>query len=414
MTKIEIIQAAFKVWGEDRYETTSLSTLSSALNVTKAALYHHFKNKDALLDAMYDTFFDSMSNCLRPYFEETLACAEHGAGHHEIVKAFLRINMEITSFFVSNPCYFIFALVNVHGNMSLVPSVFARMRERGIDFEKLKKIEESINVKNTYPSLFHMIFSTSMCMMANSLRMMRVKEQPAPGAREITERASAFIRRGLGFSREKVYALNWEELEKAAAWRESIGGGGGRHKRIIKAIASVVAAVGPWAASMAMIAEKSGLSKSGLYAHFASKHDMLCQLFMGEFEDVIRHAQAVSRKSDVPEEQLYLAIRAIEGFLTSEPEFLAAISALKMRRIDFEKMARLKGARGYQGRILQIFSCVKNASGEALIDETMATVILFILTDMLIRKPASLDYKSIPNESFRIFYRFIALGIECE
>jgi hypothetical protein len=139
---------------------------------------------------------------------------------------------------------------------------------------------------------------------------------------------------------------------------------------------------------------------------------MLCQLFIGEFEDVIRHAQAVSRMSDVPEEQLYLAIRAIEGFLTSEPEFLAAISALKMRRIDFNEMNHLReDAYEYHSKLIQIFSCIKSASGEALIDETMTTVILFILTDILIQKPASMDYKSIPNESFRIFYKFIALGI---
>jgi AcrR family transcriptional regulator len=177
----------------------------------------------------------------------------------------------------------------------------------------------------------------------------------------------------------------------------------------------VVAAVGPWSASMAMVAEKSGLSKSGLYAHFASKRDMLCQLFIGEFEDVIRRAQAVSRMSDVPEEQLYLAIRVIEGFLTSEPEFLAAISALKTRRIDFNEMSSLsKDTHEYHSRLLQVFSCVKNASGEAMIDETIASVILFILMDILIQKPAHMDYKSIPNESFRIFYRFIALGIEYE
>jgi AcrR family transcriptional regulator len=162
-----------------------------------------------------------------------------------------------------------------------------------------------------------------------------------------------------------------------------------------------------------MVAEKSGISKSGLYAHFASKRDMLRQLFMGEFEDVIKHAQNVSMKSDVPEEQLYLAICAIGSFLTSEPEFLAAISALKMRGSDFNKISCPdKDAGERHIRMLQIFSGVRNISGKPLIDETMTLVILFIITDTLIRKPVSMDYTAIPKEYFRNFYRFIALGTD--
>jgi AcrR family transcriptional regulator len=177
----------------------------------------------------------------------------------------------------------------------------------------------------------------------------------------------------------------------------------------------VVAAVGPWAASMSMVAKKSGVSKSGLYAHFASKRDMLRQIFLEEFDDVVRHAHTVSKKSGEPEEQLYLAIRAVEGFLTSEPEFLAAISSLKTRRLNFDidHVERMRQSKNEcQNRMLMVFSEVKNISGKPLIDETIAALILFLLTDTLTRKPDSMDYKDIPDESFRSFYRFIALGAE--
>jgi AcrR family transcriptional regulator len=160
---------------------------------------------------------------------------------------------------------------------------------------------------------------------------------------------------------------------------------------------------------MAMVAKKSGLSKSGLYAHFASKRDMLRQLFLEEFDDVVRYAQAVSKKSGVPEEQLYMAIRAVEGFLTSEPEFLAAIGSLKTRRINFD-MDRDNGE--CHSKFSQIFSEIKGAEGEPLIDETTVGVILFLLTDTLIGKPDAMDYKAIPDESLRTLYRFITLGMD--
>jgi AcrR family transcriptional regulator len=164
---------------------------------------------------------------------------------------------------------------------------------------------------------------------------------------------------------------------------------------------------------MSMVARKSGLSKSGLYAHFASKGDMLKQLFLEEFDEVIRHAQTVSRKSGVPEEQLYLAIRAVESFLTSEPEFLAALGSLKTRHINFD-MDRMedmkKNKQECTTRFFQVFSEIKNGAGTPLIDETITGIILFLLVDTLVSKPETME--NMPNESFRSLYRFIALGTD--
>jgi AcrR family transcriptional regulator len=415
MTRTEIIQAAFETWGSCAYQTTSLAALAGALGVTKTALYHHFRNKDDILGAMYDTFFDSLASSLEPKFERVLASAEGCADRLEILEAFLLLNSESTKFFAENPWYFIFLLVKVHGTTDVRRDISARLEERGLDFDKIRQIENGFTGKKEYPPLFHLIFDCSVCITAYSLKVLWVEGRLKDAVSEITEKVDAFVRRGVGLDRERIGSLDWDTLEASALWHGNAVKGGGRRKRLLKAVACVVAAAGPWDASMSMVARKSGLSKSGLYAHFASKRDMLRQLFLEEFDDATRHAQAVSKKSDVPEEQLYLAIRAVEGFLTSEPEFLAAIASLKTRRInlDMDRMEDMK-KNGHEcdGRFLQVFSGIKNASGEALIDETSGGVILFLLIDTLIRKPDSIDYKAIPNESFRRLYRFIALGTD--
>ncbi len=61
MTKREIktqliVDTAFKVWGENSFYNTSLSSLAEALGMSKPAIYRYFKNKDALLQAMKDDF----------------------------------------------------------------------------------------------------------------------------------------------------------------------------------------------------------------------------------------------------------------------------------------------------------------------------------------------------------------------
>ncbi|MDR1256272.1 MAG: TetR/AcrR family transcriptional regulator [Spirochaetaceae bacterium] len=423
MTKSEIVQAAFKAWGGDFYRATSLSTLAEALGVTKTALYHHFKNKDGILDAMYNTFFDSFSGYVRPVFEKSLAAAETGAAKNEILDALLLVNHSTTEFFVRNPWHLMFSLVKIYGKTDTWQENDA-LSERGLDFTKLQYISNSLTGENIYPPLFQLVNAGTICIVGYFMRSLRMEPFSEEHISTIMRQVDGFVRRGIGLNRDRIDALDWQTLEKNALWRES-GGGGGRRKWLLKAVASVVAAAGPWAASMSMVAKKSGLSKSGLYAHFASKHDMLRQLFLEEFNDVILHAHNVSRKSGVPEEQLYLVLRAVEGFLTSEPEFLAAINSLKTRRIGFEgagfdsisfdddMLNRVhKDKLECRSSLLRVFSEIKTASGEMLVDEITTTLILFLLTDTLVRKPASTPYKDMPDESFRTLYRFIALGTE--
>ncbi|MDR3356175.1 MAG: TetR/AcrR family transcriptional regulator [Spirochaetaceae bacterium] len=425
MTKTEIIQTAFQTWGAGGYQTTSLQTLADKLGVSKTALYRYFRSKDDILVAMRETFLDRFADSLRPLFESALSPLEERSDKGKILDALLLVNNGITEFFAKNPWYFVFSLVKLHGNTDVRLEIEAYLRARGLDFKKLRlAAEDGLGEKDAYPALSQLVFTYSLCIIANFLKGLweegRLEENfssEAPqGVCEIIRKVGEAVKNGLRFSRERVDALDWEALEAAAKWTES-GENLGRHKGLIKAVASAVAAAGPWAASMSMVAKESGLSKSGLYAHFSSKRDMLRQLFLEEFDEVVRYARDASRKSVVPEAQLYLAIRAVEDFLTSEPEFLAAISSLKtqninldMRMMDGIKEDMKKNSTECRSRFFQVFSEIKNARGEALIDETTTGAILFLLTDTLIRKPESMDYKAIPDQSLRSLYRFIALG----
>ncbi|MDR0383098.1 MAG: TetR/AcrR family transcriptional regulator [Spirochaetaceae bacterium] len=423
MTKNEIVQAAFKVWGGDFFRATSLSTLAGTLGVTKTALYHHFKNKADILDAMYGAFFDSFSDYIRPFFEKALSASETGAAKNEILDALLLVNHGVTEFFARNPRYMMFSLVKIYGKADSRRENNA-LKERGLDFQELRAISDGLTGENSYPTLVQLVNAGTVCIIGHFMQSLRTEPFSEERVIAIMRQADSFARRGIGLSRDRIDALDWPVLEKNALWRDS-GGGGGKRKWLLKAAASAVAAVGPWAASMSMVAKKSGLSKSGLYAHFASKHDMLRQLFLEEFNDVIQYARTVSRKSGIPEEQLYLALRAVEGFLTSEPEFLAAINSLKTRPIGFEDagfdcvdfdndtLRRMhKEKQEYHDSLLRVFSEIRTASGGPLVDENMAHLMLFLLIDTLVRKPAAKDYKDIPDESFRTLYRFIALGTE--
>lgn len=53
-TRLRIQEVALALFAERGYDKTSLREIAEELNVTKAALYYHFKTKEDLLVAIYD------------------------------------------------------------------------------------------------------------------------------------------------------------------------------------------------------------------------------------------------------------------------------------------------------------------------------------------------------------------------
>lgn len=51
-TKVRIIKAADKLFYEQGFEYTSFAHIASAVGISRGNFYHHFKTKDALLDAV--------------------------------------------------------------------------------------------------------------------------------------------------------------------------------------------------------------------------------------------------------------------------------------------------------------------------------------------------------------------------
>ena len=56
----EIVEAAFRLFLERGYEATSLARILDVVPYSKGAVYHHFANKDALLDAVIERFFTAL------------------------------------------------------------------------------------------------------------------------------------------------------------------------------------------------------------------------------------------------------------------------------------------------------------------------------------------------------------------
>jgi AcrR family transcriptional regulator len=401
MTRDDIIKAAFKVWGREFYQTTSLTDVARELGVSKAALYRYFEGKDALLDAMYTAFFENFISFIKEDYEKALSTGSI----RERCLIMLRV---VTKFYLRNRDAFLFSLMRVYGSREMN----GMLHSRGIDLRKLQNSEEP----EVYPSVLQFI-NVSLVFWTACFHRFVYKGDSVP-PEDLVQKVLALVENritsGLGISTETIEALDYAALEERVAktvYKNT------EDSKLLRAVANAVAEVGPWNVSMKMVAKRLGLSKSSLYAHFKNKQDMMRCLFITESERIAAYAGTRAKISKVPEERLYLIIISIVEYLRSRPDILAAINWLKTGRLDL--FAIEEPPHIYEiitSLPFEVFNTDKDEKGH------IAQWIIFLIISTMIWptieqrdtpvKPAWCKGKNVPNESIRLLFRYISCGLE--
>jgi AcrR family transcriptional regulator len=407
MTKAEIIEAAFKVWARELYLNTSLSHVARELKVCKPALYRHFRNKQALLEAMTMHFCDDFAGFIRADYEKALKNIDG----YEDASIMTRIT---TEYFARNVEIFIFLMIKLHDRQLDISNIVKQLQIRGINlaYSPHSGDFQSLEMRLIYTTLI--FFMAGFHSKRNSL----VNSPSEAAILNIIDIINSIIGKGLGYKIGEINGLNYEGLEsRIAGTINNI-----EDDPLLKAVAGAVAEAGPWEASMEQVARRSGLSKSSLYGHFKNKQDMLHQLFMSEMGRIIDFAKQGIRQSAVPQEQLYLGIFSIVEYLRAKPDFLVALDWIRNRRIS------LKPAGNLDDKPLQLFqqlfeeinikplkeAPLQGASlhgSEDMADESwLSPWILFLVVNTLLQGKTGL-VENVPNSDIRFLHRFLTLGI---
>ena len=398
------------------YRTTSLSEIARELGVSKTALYRHFKDKDALSEAMFTVYFDDFASFIKGEYDR--AVSETGDSRDLIMMR------TIAEYYVRNKDAFIFSLIRVF-NCRDKKNIENELRIRGIDF---KRLADRKNKNPVIPSKIQLIMTTLVFSVGQFHRQtgkggkeslisvpsagaVRGDSPPADQVKSFLFNIEVLIKRGLGLDAVKINSVNYRDLELRAA--EAVYEDNDENA-LLAAVAEAVAEAGPWDASMEMVAKRSGLSKSGLYAHFKNKQDMMSRFFITEFSRILNSARAQLETTKVPEEQLYLAIISVANYLRSRPEILMAMDWIRTMRLDLGKEP-----------LKRLYKAINSIKQEAVKQQNphllvwIAQWMLFLIVSTMARCREHEDNRiwakkaaEIPNESFRILYQFIALGLE--
>jgi len=405
LTKTEIEDAAFRVWGRNFYRKTSLSQLAKELGVSKPALYRHFLCKQALTSAMTERFLDDFSASIRADFERALQTNDVDDGISIIVQS-------ITNYFARNVYALIFSITNIYERNLEIYSISDRLKSRSVDMDVLERIIEK--KYKCDQKIIRLVFASLTFLMSHFHRIKETTDNPPTDEdiKNITDLITMTIKNGLNFPQQKV-SLNFDELEKKIDNMAL----NADTEPFFKAVAEAVAQAGPWDVSMEMVAKKLGRSKSSLYGHFKNKKDMLRRLFVTEFKRIIEYSHQGISLSDKPEEQLYLGIYSITVYLRSRPEILIAMNWFRSRKIDLGKPDK-------NIEIFRLFEDVNIDPVHAVTEDDKQRIshwICFLLINILMhptpilsakqKKMIKIDNLKVQNNDIRLLYKFITQGL---
>jgi AcrR family transcriptional regulator len=405
LTKSEIEEAAFRVWGRNFYMKTSLSQLAKELGVSKPALYRHFTSKQALTSAMTDRFMDDFANFVRHDFEKAMQTNDADDGISIIIQC-------VTGYFAHNVYALIFSIINIYERNLEVYSIADRLKTRGVDMGTLDCVIEK--KYKCDQKVVRLVFAALTFLMSHFHKTKKTMDNPPSGedVKNITDLINRTIKNGLNLPPQKL-SLDFEDLEKKIDKMTLKS----EQEPFFKAVAEAVAEVGPWDVSMEMVAKKLGLSKSSLYGHFKNKKDMLRRLFKNEFKRIIEYARQGISLSAKAEEQLYLGIYSIAVYLRSRPEILIAMNWFRTRKLDL----------GKPDKNLEIFRLfedvdIEPVGGTAEDDkQRLSHMICFLLINILVhptpifsaeqKKMIKNDNLKVQNNDIRVLYKFITQGL---
>lgn len=393
MNKQDILQAAFEVWGRDMYSTTSLGDISQALGVSKPALYRHYRDKASLVDAMFDDFYDRYAAVFKD-------AAQGAATIKDRQEQFLYILGRITEYLARNKNDFIFLIARILTDMQPERNHAAELQSRGIVLSDFCSFKDA----SSFTSL-HLLSSTSFYLLA-SFHTRCGPAATTPTNDEIhtlVKQLMLRIRTGLNLKAEAPACMDYAALEKAATVQLQEYA---VENDLFKGIAAAVAEAGPWKASMELVASKAGLSKSGLYAHFKSKQDMLQQLFMREFDKIAELIQSKTAYSDKAHEKLYLIIIALETYLRSRPEIMASLDWIRIQHVD---LGTAIPARMYDMFKLKLETACPEDTG--LPPEELAPWVMFLVVGLLMKDSQSKEVLP-PHAGMRSLYQYVIRGME--
>lgn len=334
-TKELILDAAFSFCNEPRFKSFSMNDLAAKVGISKPAIYRHYKDKDAVIAAMYERFFASLADCLRTVEAQTKA---DGA---KIVseKAFA----DLVSFFTEHPYYINYMLANMCTEDNFERRIADELAKQGIaglaggyEFFNGKKAIDA----ESLPQYVRGIYCGVTIFIFIKLREKWIsKGGKAESVEAFAKNLVHVILSGFKHTVPRDHILFPAEIsDERFAELDALCTIGADmlppEDRIFTALAQVIAKYKIVGVTVDKIAAELNMAKSSLYEYFDNKNQMIKTLIVRELTIIDMAAKENALEARTFSEYIYILMRTELSYFVLRPSIIPVCGWLLQTTTD--------------------------------------------------------------------------------
>jgi AcrR family transcriptional regulator len=331
--KDKIIETAFREWAKSFFTKTSLSIVAKKLNLSKAALYRYFTNKDHLLNSMTEKFISNIDQVTTRFI------SAHKKGPlRTLIHEYYDF---LFTYFCQHPYYFAFSHSHLMRIKPKHGQQFVRLRQ------KIDHIFKAALMKSGHTEdgdrlgiSVRFIQLTGFFWLMQLFRTDHESGRSAPffdfsqkiNQKKIRQHVSKIQDYCLnGFTSSPPPAnLNMSAIENTNWIKPDEMP---EPDRIFSAIEQVISEEGYINASVEKIAARIGIHKSSLYFYFKNRDDMLLKTIKREQEHFIDLTNARLKKLNDFSEQLYSFIITLTSYTVNNPGMIIVLNWARYQNV---------------------------------------------------------------------------------
>ena len=318
-TKEKILKAAFSFYREPLFREVSLSEIAERVGITKAAIFKHFKNKDALKAAMLNKMYGDVS--------VVLGEMQQKYNNFQSAEALPLV----IKFVADNPEYSNYMLCSLEETTE--DCFFFELKKYGITL--LNGIyNDDGSIKNLHDYFRSVFVSTTMFVFTRIKQLFQETTGVCVDSTNFSEKLSLLIAKGIRGNDAPISLLRMTEIDSVCS--ESLSGLK-KMDRVLLAIAKVISESGISSLTVDKVSKELGMAKSSLYTWFSNKNEMIKTLIKDEMSCLYSIMMANMKQMNCAGERLYAMLQTVISYLILRPELLDVCKWLHMSGVEFEE-----------------------------------------------------------------------------
>lgn len=307
-TKEKILECAFGLYEKPRMSGISLGEIAAKADISKTAIFRHYKNKEELMEKMREKFFEAfalmisqLDDSRKPYnlkgVEKAVRC--------------------VFDFCQNYPNYLSYFLQESLSDELLTEGVNMVLLDNGINVinEDVFKDKKNYVAQNMVPSFFqhtllHFLI-LAFCSMKDFVKINDIEHYKT--------KVSELIYSGLGKKRNPISGERKKELDAHCKLQLESDE---KSNRFFNAFVQLMQDNRSSKITVEKIAAALGMAKSSIYSFFANKNDYLMNMLFQETERVCSILKEKSAAAENPDEAIYIMMRTQANYFALRPQVI--------------------------------------------------------------------------------------------